>query len=275
MIHNLSIVIPCYNYARFLPRLFASLAGQGGVLPDAEIIVVDDGSRDGSADVARELCAGLDLPAWKVLDAPHSGLPGRTRNLGLAEASGDYLLCLDPDDEIAPGYLAAVLDALKAGADVAYTDYLRVNPDGVREVVALPEFEPDLLRAQNILAPTAAIKRRAFEATRGYRENTAYEDWDLWVQLALAGARFRRIPEALYVYHLHEANFSHAARRRDGEAKAWVVRNNKRFFPRETGRWADALLRGEIWAQPFGRGLIPRAEDVAQLKAIYERVKNG
>lgn len=259
---RLSVVIPCHDYARFLPRLCAALAAQ--TLPPAawEVVLADDGSTDGSADAARALLPGLGCAGWRVLELTHGGSPGRTRNEGIAASRGEHIVCLDPDDEPLPAFLASLLALLETGADVACCDYFEVEPDGTARLVRLPWFDPELLRTQNILAPTAMFRRAAFARTRGWRANTAYEDWDLWVQLARLGCTFARQPEPLFRHHWHGANFSHQAQARDGAAKAQLVRNNRGFFPKETGLWADALLQGEPWALPFGRGLIPRKVDV-------------
>ncbi|EPR32437.1 glycosyl transferase family 2 [Alkalidesulfovibrio alkalitolerans DSM 16529] len=275
MVASVSVVVPCHNYARFLPRLFGALAAQDFPRERTEIVLADDGSTDDSVAVAERLLPGLGAARSALLRLSHGGRPGRTRNEGLAAASGDYAVCLDPDDEPLPGFLAALAGALDAGADVAYPDYEEVEADGTARAVRLPEFDPGLLRIQNILAPTAMFRRAALARTRGFRANTDYEDWDLWVQMAQAGCVFRRVGAVLFRHHWHGGNFSHLAQANDGRAKAHLVRNTRRFFSPETGRWADALLRGEPWAAPFGRGLIPRAEDVKRLETLVRETTKG
>ncbi|WP_035041076.1 glycosyltransferase family 2 protein [Desulfovibrio sp. X2] len=268
---RLCVVVPNHDYGRFLPRLFAALAAQTLPLSQVRIVFADDGSTDGSADAARALLPGLGAASWEVVELPHGGRPGRTRNEGAARAGAPFAVCLDPDDEPMPDFLASLLAALEAGADVAYADYAEVGADGEERAVRLPDFDPDLLRTQNVLAPTAMFRLESFRAARGYRENTEYEDWDLWTRMALVGCRFARVPRVLYRHIWHGANFSRLAQARDGPAKAHLVRNNKRFFAPEVGQWADALLRGEPWALPFGRGLVPRASDVARMRELAGR----
>lgn len=264
-----SIVVANYDYARYLPRLFASLAGQTFGLGRVELVVVDDGSTDGSVPVARALGATLGLARLRVLPLRHQGHPGPVRNAGLRVAAGRYLLCLDPDDELAPGFLARTVTALEAdpGVALAYTDYVESGPGGSRDV-ALPEFDPGLLRIQNPLTLATLMRREVFAASRGFSAATAYEDWDFWVQAAAAGFAGVRVPAPLFCYNHHRANFSWRARLADGRAKAQIVADNKYFFDPEVLAWARALLRGEAWAVPFKRGLIPRARDVAALRAI-------
>ena len=264
-----SIVVANYEYVRFLPRLFESLAGQTFGLSRVELVVVDDGSADGSVPVARALGAALGLARLRVLPLRHQGHPGPVRNAGLRVARGRYLLCLDADDELAPGFLARTVAALEAapGMALAYTDYVESGPGGSRDV-ALPEFDPDILRTQNPLTLATLMRREVFAASRGFLSATAYEDWDFWVQAAAAGFAGVRVPAPLFRYNHHRANFSWRARLADGRAKARIVVDNKYFFAPEVLAWARALLRGEPWAAPFRRGLIPRAQDVAALRAI-------
>jgi Glycosyl transferase family 2 len=89
-----TVVIPCYNYGHFLPGAVASALDQRGV--DVEVIIVDDASSDGSADVAREL-ADRD-PRVRLIAHPANMRHILTYNDGLAEATGDYVVLLSADD---------------------------------------------------------------------------------------------------------------------------------------------------------------------------------
>jgi len=270
----LSIVIPNHDYGRFLPRLAADLAAQTLGLGEVEILLADDGSTDDSR-AASEALAALPCRSFSAFWLAHGGRPGPVRNHGLARARGLLLLCLDPDDRIAPGYLAACLAALDADpeASLAYTDFILDEPGGPR-TVRLPEFDPGLLRGQNILAPTAVLRRAVWEDTGGYRADTAYEDWELWVRAASLGHRGVRVAEPLYTHVVHGANFSLAARRDDARAKAAIVLANPEFFPAGVRHWARAVMDVEPWAYPFPRGIIPGLDDVLALLAIRDRVEN-
>lgn len=268
-----SIVVSNFEYGRYLPRFFDALAAQTFGLTRVEAVIVDDESSDGSVDTARALGAALGLARFKVIRLRHQGRPGPVRNAGLAVARGRYLLCLDPDDAIEPGFLARTVAALEAAPDaaLAYTDYVEAGPQGSR-TVALPEFDPALLRTQNTLTLATLMRREVWEASRGFSAATAYEDWDFWVQAAANGFTGVRVPSPLFRYNHHRANFSWTARLADGRAKARIVADNKYFFEPEVLAWAKALLAGQPWAVPFKRGVIPRAEDVAALRAIADEV---
>ncbi len=250
-----SVVIPCHDYARFLPQCLEALLAQDLDPLELEIVFVDDESGDGSLDVARSLLSNMPFGSWRSLGLTRVGRPGPVRNAGLALARGEHLLCLDPDDQLLPGFLPRCLEALER-ADVAYTGYFEDSGGELREVTP-PDYSPLLLANQNILHTASLTRRAVYERGARYRSATAYEDWDFWVQAAAQGATFARIDEPLLVYRLHEQGYFQAAQKQDGASKARIVVDNPAFFPPWTRAWARGLLRGEAWAEPFGRGLIP------------------
>ena len=252
-----SVVIPCHNYARFLPRCLESLLRQEFDPADLEVVFVDDESSDGSLDVARALLQNMPFGSWQALALRRVGRPGPVRNAGLALARGEHLLCLDPDDRLLPEFLPRCLAALAGGrAEVAYTGYFEEQDGELREVVP-PDYSPLLLASQNILPQASLMRRAVWERGARYRSETAYEDWDFWVQAALLGARFVRVEGPQLVYLLHSGGYFLSACGQDGPAKARIVLDNQAFFPPWTRAWARGLLRGEAWADPLTRGVIP------------------
>ncbi len=110
---RVSVIIPLYNKARYVERCLASVAVQ--TYREIEAIVVDDGSTDGSLATAEQFAlsgASGGIP-FRIVSQPNAG-PGRARNRAAELAQGDLLAFLDADDEWAPEYLAANLDALDA-----------------------------------------------------------------------------------------------------------------------------------------------------------------
>src|ERR1700757_37711 len=97
---KISVIIPAYNAAHFLPRCLKSVFAQ--TLQPAEVIVVDDGSTDDSADVARKLGA-------RVVSRPNGGLSA-ARNTGVQSSTSEWIALLDADDLWAPEKLRAQAD---------------------------------------------------------------------------------------------------------------------------------------------------------------------
>src|SRR3954454_8147074 len=111
-----SIIIPCFNAAATLGEAIASALSQGEL--GGEILVVDDGSTDGSLAIARGFGPGV-----RVVTGPNRGVSA-ARNRGIAETVGEWLVFLDADDLLLPGTLAWRLTAAKAaGADIVVCDW--------------------------------------------------------------------------------------------------------------------------------------------------------
>lgn len=146
----LSVVVPIYDVAPYLPACLASLAGQQ--LDDLEVICIDDGSRDDSAAIA-EAFAATD-PRFRVLRQANVGL-GATRNRGAEEARGTYLAFVDSDDLVhADAYRRMVTGLEASGSDFATGNVHRLTSLGLRQS---PMF-----------AAAFATSRRATHVTRDH-----------------------------------------------------------------------------------------------------------
>ncbi len=107
---SVSVVVPCYNYATFLPEALRSALGQEGV--QVEVIVVDDASSDDSAEVAEKFAA--DDPRVRVIRLEQNGGQVAAVNLALSKATGEFVVRLDADDLLTPGSLARSTALLRA-----------------------------------------------------------------------------------------------------------------------------------------------------------------
>ena len=116
---KLSIIIPVYNAERYLPETLRSILEQS--FNDYEVILVDDGSKDNSFNVCREIAAVDDR--LKVFHKENSGV-SNTRNFGLERATGDYVYFMDSDDLLHPQFLELMMgEAIKADADLVCCEY--------------------------------------------------------------------------------------------------------------------------------------------------------
>ncbi|HEY5885462.1 MAG TPA: glycosyltransferase [Pyrinomonadaceae bacterium] len=181
---SVSVVIPTYNNAPLLGHAIQSVREQKH--PDLEIIVVDDGSTDNTAEVLEQL-RGSDL---KVVTQANSG-PAGARNLGIAEASREWIAFLDADDHWLPGKLSAQFEALQNhdGAEFSYTDCILRFPDGHETISkarnSTHDLFLDLLWGNQLSTPTIVVRRRCFDEVGFF--NTEFrtgEDWDMWLRLA-------------------------------------------------------------------------------------------
>lgn len=205
---RLSVVIPCHDDGDYLIDAVASVERNA---PDAELIVVDDGS---TQPRTREVLAALGDAGYRVLRQPHSGLSA-ARNLGVAESAGDYFLPLDADNRLLPGLAGeavALLDADPA-AGVVYGDRREF---GTRSGdVSVPELDLPRLLWSNYIDACAVVRRSVWTDVHGY--DVAFrdwEDWDFWLGAAERGWRFLRIPRPTFEYRIRPGSLQHRFLRR-------------------------------------------------------------
>lgn len=231
------MLLPARNAAATLGRALAGIRGQ--TWTDWELVLVDDGSTDGTLELAREEARGD--PRIRVLPRPPEGLVAAL-NAGLEYARGEYVARMDADDEAHPERLAEQLRLLeerpelglagclvefagdaRAGAGYAlHVDWLNslVTP----EAIALNRF------VESPLAHPSVMFRRALVARHGgYRAGGFPEDYELWLRWLDAGVQMAKVPRVLLRWHDSPGRLSRADARYDPEAffqlKAeWIAR---------------------------------------------------
>lgn len=188
-----SIIIPCYNHAQYLPDAIESALTQS---VECEVIVVDDGSTDDSAEVAS--CYPV-----KLLRQENAGL-GAARNTGIRVASGTNLMNLDADDILVPYANEAYLEADSDGIVRAGLRHFGDDSDAY-----LPWSETrvaDFVKGNKAFGGSMYSKK-AWESVGGYDEHATmrlgWEDWDFWVRVLHAGWPIVNVPELLYLYRQH------------------------------------------------------------------------
>jgi glycosyltransferase involved in cell wall biosynthesis len=204
---SVSVVIPTYNRAQYIAEAVESALDQ--TRPADEIIVVDDGSTDDTAQVLARFCEPV-----RVVCQENRGRSA-ARNRGLEEARGDAIVFLDSDDLLAPGSLerrAAILES-SPDVDVAYGDMFIIDGAG-RRVGVHREYMPGDRPSGDIFAALALrcfilmpamIRRTALEDLRFDESLAQCEDYDLWRRLA-ARSRYAWIDEPVGYYRLHGSN---------------------------------------------------------------------
>ena len=208
-----SVVIPCYNAERFLAETLESAFAQ--TYPHTEIIVVDDGSTDGSAKLIKDY--GDRVKA--ELGANRGG--SAARNRGTALARGEFIQFLDADDVLVPDALEQRVAALlKTGSDAAYSDWetlVEVEPGqfefGERVVRRIEDFHtaPEMAILVGFWVPLAALvyRRSIVDKIGGWKEwLPIMQDGRFFQDAVLAGARFAYVPHVGARYRVHRGSLS-------------------------------------------------------------------
>ncbi|MEI7710153.1 MAG: glycosyltransferase [Rhodospirillales bacterium] len=191
MTDTVTVIIPAYNAAAYIARTVGSALAQTHM--PLEILVVDDGSKDRTADIVAA------MPAPVRLIRKENGGPASARNLGAREAKGTWLALLDADDLWQPEKLAA---QLRLGADPS-VGLIHCLPDH-RSAVVPDELTFAMMWDQNwIINSSVLIRREAFESLGGFNEARALisvEDYNLWVRVAASPWRILTCQQILVHY---------------------------------------------------------------------------
>lgn len=192
-----SIVIPCHDGAAHVGEAIESALAQ--TYRPIEVVVVDDGSRDASAELIRR------YPV-RLIEQPNAGVCAAV-NRGVDAARGELVLRLDADDALHASYVEETVAALQTHheAHFAYTGF---ELFGTRSAVYVPEpYDADSLAEHNFINASALTRRASFLRAGGYALDMAAarcEDWDLWLTFAELGMPGVLVPRPLLRYRQHE-----------------------------------------------------------------------
>ena len=206
--NKISTIIPAYNRADLIGDTLNSILAQS--VPPHEIIVIDDGSTDGTADVVASFGDLVRLCQQKNLGA------GAARNLGFKHSTGDVIHFMDSDDLSSPNTYEVQLKALNnSSADFVYGPWVKSRIEGMklecqkvvvqqRAVPSSPEMYKWVLRGWITVFQPCMLTRGLMERVGPYRTDLKpSEDTELLFRIAKSGARFVHTPETLVVYRVH------------------------------------------------------------------------
>jgi glycosyltransferase involved in cell wall biosynthesis len=194
-----SVVIPCFNHGEFLPEAVASIAAIER--NDVELVVVDDGSTDKRT---RQEINALTGQGIKVVLQENKGVAA-ARNAGVVVASGEYILPLDADNRLRPGYIEHGIRILDANPQVGvvYGDAEYIGARSGRWYIG--PFDRDRLLQCNQIDACAMYRRSVWEQNNGYDGTMpvqGFEDWDFWLSALEKGWLFAYVAEILFDYRV-------------------------------------------------------------------------
>lgn len=204
---RLVVLVPAYNAES---TLGAALSSTLRALPrDSAIMVLDDGSIDATAGIAR----ALEDPRIRVHSRPNGGVASALNEL-LRRTDSEFIARMDADDLVLPGRFTRQLRAMTGGVDAVFTTVVQWGT-GLRGVPRPSEIDPmefglHLLLTNPVAHSTLLARRAAIEVAGGYRELPT-EDYDLWLRMAAGGARLRRLPIPGLAYRVHPGQITASA----------------------------------------------------------------
>ncbi|MDE2277288.1 MAG: glycosyltransferase [Burkholderiales bacterium] len=258
-----SVVMPCFNAERFVEQAVRSALGQthGRV----ELLVVDDGSTDGSAAVLARLQAEFGTRLTR-LRTERTG-PYPARNLALRHAAGELVAFLDADDWWEPDFLASAWAALQtAQADLAYCGWQNVADGAGRGAPGTEPYVPPAYEQGDVVEHflrgcpwpihAALVRREVLDAVGGFSERLfSSMDYDLWLRLLAVTRRLVRVPRVLAYYRWHGAGQISAVKWRQVLDAASAQRDFVRAQPQLVAHLPRAriaeLIEGRVLQQAY------------------------
>lgn len=266
----ISIITPAYKAERFIGETLASVRAQS--FPDWEIVIVEDGSHDGTEDLVKAFAATVSQPVIFSRHEKNQGLPA-TRNTAIARARGEWIALLDSDDLWTTDHLEKAVARLReTGADLVHSAVLMFDSDSGRELevrapspAAVADFPRSLFLSTYIIQPSSVVMRRALcQQVGGFNPECRYlEDKELWLRLVRAGARIERVSTTTCHYRQHAAAMTkNAAAMAEGAAYVYERNLDWNALPRSLRRERAADAR-------FSAGRILLRSDPRRARAHF------
>lgn len=254
----ISVIMPCYNAAPYVAEAVESVMGQSH--GNVELVVVDDGSTDGSDLVLKQLAEKYP-ERLHLFYTSHVG-PYPARNLALRHARGDYVAFLDADDWWLPETLARLHAAIaRRGADVAYCGWQNVGEGIHSEPHVPPAYEEEDAVAHFVRTCPwpihgALVKRAIVDQLRGFSERRfSSMDYDFWLRMLALTKRIVRVPEVLAFYRWHSYGQVSSVKWRQVldalEAQQSFIRANPKLVAHLPEEKIRDLTHGQVMRQAY------------------------
>jgi glycosyltransferase involved in cell wall biosynthesis len=262
---RVSVVIPCFNAERYIAATLRAVLAQVGA--SLEVIVVDDGSTDGSAALVER-----DFPQVRLIRRANAGVAA-ARNTGIEAATGDWVAFCDADDVWLPGKLKSQFEALGAApeARMSYTAWhVWVSADAEPDAALLQRLAaqagdsqrwsgatgwlyPELLLDCVVWTSTVLMQRSLLSEIGSFDTSLRIgEDYDLWLRASRV-TRIERVARPLALYRQHPASITRSAPRDNYRGRVVQRALDTWGLSGPDGREADAsAVREELagsWSQ--------------------------
>lgn len=250
--------MPSFNREATVDEAVASILTQSW--RDLELIAVDDGSTDGTRD-RLHAWAARD-PRVRLVARPHAGLIPAL-NAGLAECRGEYVARHDADDRADPERIEAQVEMLERDPSLAAVGCLvegfppgdvrqgfQVYLEWMNRLVTPEDIAREIFVESPLAHPSVTVRGAWLERMGGYEDHGWPEDYDLWLRMHLAGARFAKVPRTLLGWREHRLRLTRTDSRYSLEA---FLRAKAHYLVRGPLQGAAGAI---VWgAGPIGRRL--------------------
>ncbi|MBN2765942.1 MAG: glycosyltransferase family 2 protein [Paludibacteraceae bacterium] len=241
-----SVVVPVYNMQLFLAETLDSVLKS--TYPNFEVLLVDDGSTDSSADI----CAQYAKADSRIrFIQQHNGGASVARNTGIRNAQGIYILPVDADNLIAADYIENCVAVLEKNPQVKIVTCEAEFFGGKTGRWKLPEVSLKLLARRNLMDNCAMYRKADWEKAGGYCEEIlGREDWDFWISMLKTGGDVHRLAQVGLYYRVRHDSKRKRTRHLKSELIAQLNRRHKAFFYQQLG---GPLHKSRTWSETINR----------------------
>lgn len=267
---KLSVIIPVYKAEEYLNECVDSILAQ--TMSDLELILVNDGSPDRSAEIMEDYAARYPDKIRTI--TLENGGQGRARNFGIDLAQGEFLSFIDSDDYIAPDMYERMLSAIdEDGADIAVCDMEKRFPDGRREYVNSALSDNPLAAAGS---SCDKVFRRSLVGDVRYPTGLWYEDFAFSAKLLMKSRKTVFVKEPLYIYRCGQTSTMNNNNTRKNLDIIRIM-ENIRTFAEENGYMEafDYLLINHVLLEAIKRVAAQKTEEKREIiKTLRDYVKS-
>lgn len=218
-----SIILPTYNHGEFIKSAIQSILDQD--FYNFELILINDGSTDGTSEIIREYCSDSRI---KIIEQKNQGLP-KTLNIGFSVAKGDFLTWTSADNLFSKNAISDLLRAAnrETNSGVFYSDFQAINQDGFPlednnpwRIYDRDKANKSVVRVKrrgnffrevpaNFVGPYFLYRASLGERLKGYSNTPGIEDWDFWLRMQfLTNFEFVHTTGLNYKYRVHSNSMS-------------------------------------------------------------------
>lgn len=237
-----SIIVPCYNQARYLDESLQSIYDQ--TYTHWECIIVNDGSPDNTETVARK---------WEAKDSrfiylyKENGGVSSARNLGIEKAKAAFILTLDADDKYESTFLEKALNLFLANDELgivsSWGQYF-TNDKQLQIFKSTAKSVADFLFYNGFNMGSSLFRKECWEQVGGYDENpkNGYEDWEFYLRVCALGWKVQSIDEVLFFYRQHIVSRRKEMNVKENENKKYIYIKNKDIYSTHYEELIDRFL---------------------------------
>ena len=198
-----TVIIPTHNYGHLIGEAIESVLNQ--TYQNLEIMVVDDGSTDNTAEVVKL------YPTVRYVYQTHVGkkTPARAHNTGIKLSHGEYIICLGADDKLLPTYIEECAQQIEKDAKngFVWTGTIEFGASNHVRTPRTPHHRFSLLRHPHGQLGAMLVRKKAYDEVGLYDENLdCLEDWDMAIRLSLKGWKGKSVRKTLHLCRVHERN---------------------------------------------------------------------